>query len=444
MRGAKRAWILVAVLALALILAACGGGAEATPTPEAGGGEQPAAQATPTPAPKKEPVKIVFWEQEGEDVDAFIDELVNAFMAENPDIVVERVHYGNEELRDQFQTAGLAGAAPELVRVPNDFAGPFSGLDLILPVNEVFGQDVLGQLLPAAIQASRVKGTDWGVPDNYGNHLMLLYNKDLVPEAPKTTDEMIEIAKQLTKDVDGDGEPDQYGLAYNLNEPFWLAPWIGGFGGWPLDENDQPALGSEAVVKALEFVHHLKYVHKVVPVECDYNCADTLFKEGKAAMIINGDWSLGGYVEALGDKLGVAPIPEIPGYGWPTPMTSGKYWMVAKQVKDDPAKLEAVQRFVAYMVSKDVQKQWLEKFKRLPSNKELANDPMISQDPILAGSMAQLQKGRGMPAAPEMRCAWDAMRPNLEGVMANQLTPEEAAAKMQDEAVKCVQEMQGE
>ena len=32
-------------------------------------------------------------------------------------------------------------------------------------------------------------------------------------------------------------------------------------------------------------------------------------KEGKAAMIINGDWSLGGYAEALGDKMGVAPFP---------------------------------------------------------------------------------------------------------------------------------------
>lgn len=413
--------------------------APATPAPAAPAAEE----ATPPAAPKVEKVKIVYWEQEGDEVDVFLDEVVNTFMENNPNIAVERVHYGNEELRDQFQTAGLAGAAPELARVPNDFAGPFSSLQLILPINEVFDQAFLDTLSPLAIQASRVAGVDWGVPDNYGNHLMLLYNKDLVAEPPKTTDELIAVAKELTKDEDGDGEPDQWGFAYNLNEPFWLAPWIGGFGGWPLDENDQPDLGSEAVVKALQFVHDLKWEHKIVPVECDYNCADTLFKEGKAAMIINGDWSLGGYVDVLGDKLGVAPIPEIPGYGWPSPMTSGKYWMVSKHVKDDPTRLEAASKFVQFMASKEVQKQWLDRFKRLPSNKELQNDPAITADPILAGSMAQLQKGRGMPAAPEMRCAWDAMRPNLEAVMADTATPEEAAAKMQEEATRCVQEMMG-
>ena len=48
-------------------------------------------------------------------------------------------------------------------------------------------------------------------------------------------------------------------------------------------------------------------------------------------MIINGDWSLGGYQEVLGDKLGVAPIPQIVGAGWPAPYTSGAYFMLTKR-----------------------------------------------------------------------------------------------------------------
>jgi len=38
---------------------------------------------------------------------------------------------------------------------------------------------------------------------------------------------------------------------------------------------------------------------------------DTLFKEGKAAMIVNGDWSLSDYQGVLGNNLGVAAIPTI-------------------------------------------------------------------------------------------------------------------------------------
>lgn len=380
-----------------------------------------------------EPVTIAFWEQEGDDVDVFIDSLIAEFQAANPNITVERTHYENEALRDQFQTASLANAAPDVVRVPNDFAGPFSKLDIVAPVDQLFDDAFLNQFFEGALGPAVVGGTQWGVPDNYGNHLMLIYNKDLIAEPPATFDELIAKAQELTTG-------DVQGFAYNLNEPFWGAGFYGAFGGWPLDENDKPQFNNEAFVNYLTFVKKLKD-DGVVPAECDYNCADTLMKEGKAAMIINGDWSLGDYTAALGDKMGVAPVPTINGNPY-TEMTAGKYFMVSKAVLDDEAKKDAVVKFITFMTSADVQKKWLDEFKRLPSNKEVANDPSISSDPVLAGSMAALSVGRGMPAAAEMRCAWDAWRPNLEGVMAGTLDPAAAAAASQTSADECVATLQ--
>jgi arabinogalactan oligomer/maltooligosaccharide transport system substrate-binding protein len=405
----KTIWtVLSFVLIASVLLTACG------------------PKATATPA---QPVTIAFWEQEGEEVDVFLDQLISEFQAANPNITIERTHYENEALRDQFQTAALAEAAPEVVRVPNDFAGPFSKLDIVAPVDQLFDKAFLDQFFEGALGPAVVGGTLWGVPDNYGNHLMLLYNKDLIAEAPATFEDLIAKAKELT-------QGDVQGFAYNLNEPFWGAGFYGAFGGWPLDENDKPQFNNEAFINYLTFVKKLKD-DGVVPQECDYNCADTLFKEGKAAMIINGDWSLGDYTKALGDKLGVAPVPPINGKPY-TEMTAGKYFMVYKGVLNDPAKKDAVVKFITFMTSKDVQKRWLDQFKRLPSNKEVAKDPAITNDPILAGSMAALANGRGMPAAPEMRCAWDAWRPNLEGVMAGTLAPADAAAAAQQAADECV------
>jgi arabinogalactan oligomer/maltooligosaccharide transport system substrate-binding protein len=137
--------MLFGLLAIAsMLLAACGGAAPtAAPATSAPATEAPATEAVATEAPATEaateapsgePVTIAFWEQEGEDVDVFIDGLISDFQTANPNITVERTHYENEALRDQFQTASLAGAAPEVVRVPNDFAGPFSALDIIAPV----------------------------------------------------------------------------------------------------------------------------------------------------------------------------------------------------------------------------------------------------------------------------------------------------------------------
>jgi arabinogalactan oligomer/maltooligosaccharide transport system substrate-binding protein len=398
--------LLVSILVVAtMMLTACGGGAPAGP------------------------VTITFWEQEGEEVDVFIDQLITDFQTANPTITVERTHYENEALRDQFQTASLANAAPDVVRVPNDFAGPFSTLQIVAPVSDLFDKKFLGQFFQGSLDPAIVGGTLWGVPDNYGNHLMLIYNKDLIATPPATFEDLITQAKALTAG-------DIQGFAYNLNEPFWGAGFYGAFGGWPLDAKDKPTFNNEAFVNYLTFVAKLK-TDGVVPAECDYNCADTLMKDGKAAMIINGDWSLGDYTKALGDKMGVAPVPPINGKPF-TQMTAGKYFMVSNAVLDDPAKKAAVQKFITFMTSAEVQKQWLDQFKRLPSNTEIAKDPSIASDPILAGSMAALSNGRGQPAAAEMRCAWDAWRPNLEGVMAGTTTPADAAVAAQTSADECV------
>ncbi len=110
-------------------------------------------------------------------------------------------------------------------------------MQIIKPVDDVFDPEFLaGFVRPPGLESVELDGQTWGgVPISVGNHLMLLYNKNLLPEAPQTSDEMIKIAQELTVDYDSDGMPDQYGLVYNLNEPFFFAPWLGGFGGWPLD-----------------------------------------------------------------------------------------------------------------------------------------------------------------------------------------------------------------
>lgn len=387
------------------------------------------APAAEPAAVSDEPVTIALWEQEGDDVDVFIDTLIAEFTAANPNITIERTHYENEALRDQFQTASLANSAPEIVRVPNDFAGPFSKLDIVTPSKELFDDAFLGQFFEGALGPAVVGGTLYGVPDNYGNHLMLIYNKSLIATPPATFEELITKAKEITTG-------DVQGFAYNLNEPFWGAGFYGAFGGWPLDANDKPQFNNQAFIDYLTFVASLK-TDGVVPQECDYACADTLMKEGKAAMIINGDWSLGDYQTALGENFGVAPVPSINGKAY-TEMTAGKYYMVSKAVVDDPAKKAAVVKFITFMTSADVQARWLKDMKRLPSNIEVAKDPSIASDPILSGSMAALANGRGMPAAAEMRCAWDAWRPNLEGVMAGTTTPEAAATSAQSAADECL------
>ncbi len=433
-----------ALMALVIVLSMLAGCApKPTPTPVPTPKPQPTTPgatvvpptAVPTGAPK---VKIAMWEQEDEAKrNAALYPLVNEFMAANPNITVEVTNYGNEDLRTQFQTAALAGSAPEVIRCPNDFAGPFSVMGILLPSKDMFDQQYLDTLLPGAVAGGVVSGKLWGIPDSSGNHLMLIYNKKLVPTPPADSDELIKVAQSLTDEKAG-----TYGLAYNTQEPFWLAPFLGGFGGWVLDDaTDMPTLNTPAMVDALQFMGDLSNKYKIVPKGCDYDTMDTMFKEGKAAMIINGDWSLSGYAGVAGLDFGTAAIPKIVKTGkWPSPMTSGKYYMISADVKPGTPKFEAVKKFVEFMTGEHAQQVWLEKTKTLPSNVNVSNSPVIQSDPILKGSADQLSKGRGMPAAPHIRCFWDSARPGQQGVIAGTQTPAEAAKKMQEDADRCIKE----
>ena len=379
-----------------------------------------------------EPVTITYWDQEGDDGEAVLDELAAGFESANPGVTIKRVHFANEDLREQFAAAALTDRAPDLVRGPHDFVGSFSALPILLPIVDVFEPAFLDSFYSGALSAAIVTGTLWAIPDNYGNQLMLIYNEDLVKEVPAGTDAWIEQLKTLTSAGDG-----QYGLVYNLNEPFWLMPWVGGFGGWPLGDEDQPQLGSKAMQSALKFVHDLRYVAKVIPAQADYDTADSMFKQGKAAYIINGPWSLDDY-KAAGFPVGIAPLPRVSATGLdPSPMTGGKYWFLSSDLSG--LRLEVARRFVEYMTGAEAQDKWLETLGRLPSNKQSAQSDAIKDDPLLAGAMAQLARGRGIPSVPAMYCAWDAMRSPLEGVMAGELSPVEASQQMQDVTVQCMQ-----
>jgi maltose-binding protein MalE len=47
-----------------------------------------------------------------------------------------------------------------------------------------------------------------------------------------------------------------------------------------------------------------------------------------------------------------------------------------------------------------------------------------------------------MPVVPEMRCAWDAIRPNQEAIMGDKAKPADAAKNMQPAAEDCIKKMQ--
>lgn len=430
---AKKLFPLISILLVAAFaLAAC-----ATPTaaPTAAATEAPMATEAPTAAP--EPVTINLWTKEGETDGGlqYVQALADAYTAAHPEVTFVVVNKEVETLREDFQTASLAGAAPELLWTVSDHLGPFTAADLIQPVDKLVDLSKYVSSATKAVQSP--DGQTWGVPISNGNHLMLIYNKSLMPTPPANTDELISMGKDFMAKNSG-----KYALVFNQTEPFFFIPWLGGFKGTVFAADGvTPTLDTPEMTAALQFVYDLKYTDGLVPAESDYDGADTLFKEGNAAMIINGDWSLAGYKEALGENLGVAPIPQVSSTGtYPAPYTSGVFFMIPKGLEG--AKLAAVVDFINFATDKENQLDMVTKLTRLPALSEALSDKLITDDPILSGSAAQMSYGTPMPTVVQMRCVWDSLKPEMQAVFANTEAAADAAKKSQDAAVACIAALQ--
>jgi arabinogalactan oligomer/maltooligosaccharide transport system substrate-binding protein len=356
--------------------------------------------------------------------------IVNDFQAAYPTVTVQLAVMDMDTIIDTFPNAARSGTGPDLLwQEPNDQAILFASQGLLRSVDTDFD---LTLFLTDTVDGIAWQGSHWGVPETNGNHLMLLYNKALLSTPPTNTIAMISVAQTFTDSV--------YGLVYNLNEPFWLIPWLSGFGGWPLDMTTDPitpTLDSTAMISALQFIQDLKFTYHAVPSSCDSGCADTNFREGKAAMLINGDWSLSSYSGLSPTvQLGIARIPLVSDTGlWPAPMTSGMYFLFNRYTSNQ--QYQASRLFVQFATTKPEQLQWAQEG-IIPALLEALQDPLVQGNPILQSSLEQLLVGQPMPGVPEMRCAWDAISGPLADVMDIGRSPSVAAAEMQASAVSCV------
>lgn len=365
-----------------------------------------------------------------------MDSLLQEYMRRNPGVRVSMTYYETEELRSNFIVAALGGSGPDLVYGPSDAVGPFHVMEIIQPLENFFTHDYLAQFDDKG--KVYYQGHLYQLADRIGNHLTLVYNKKLLPEPPRTTEELVEIGKRLSQDHNNDGMIDTYALVWNFVEPYFFIPFLGGFGGWVMDENNRPTLNTQATVDACKFILKLRD-EKIIPRECDLNIANELFKQQHAAMIINGPWSWGAYIEA-GVDIGLARIPRVTETGlWPTPMVSAKGYSINVNTRGE--KLRRTLDLLRFLVAPESQLAFTRKLKTIPSHKQAREHPMLRNDEILRKSLDQLSVGRLMPVAPEMRAIWDGMRPSYQSIFNDMLTPEQAAEKMQKDTEKLIREM---
>lgn len=385
---------------------------------------------------RRGPGEIVIWTQMSPEGRGVLQDIIERYMSQTPGIKVSQLFYETEELRSNFQIAALGGSGPDLIFGPSDQVGPFKVMDIIQPLEDFFDSTFLEEFMENSL--IWYKGHLYQIADRIGNHLVLVYNRDILPVPPKDTEELISMGQKLTKDEDGDGLIDQYALVFNFREPFFFIPFLGGFGGWVMDDDYRPSLNTSASVEAFKFMLKLRE-KKIIPRECDYDIANTLFKKGKAAMIINGPWSWGAYAK-VGINFGITRIPRIKETGlWPTPMVSALGYSINVNTKGE--RLENTLKLLKYLLTSEVEIEFTRVLNSIPSRKDALSHPLVTKNPLVSSSLYQMEVGKPMPIVPEMRVIWDAMRPSYQALLNGSISPEQAAEQMQREAEKKIKEI---
>ncbi|MDN4075983.1 ABC transporter substrate-binding protein [Fictibacillus terranigra] len=325
-----------------------------------------------------------------------IQRIIDIFEKQNENIDVKLV--GSSQNNQKLLTQLLSGDAPEVLQIPYRDELSLGSQGAFVDLTKEF-HDQKNYYYENIVKLGTVNNKLYGFPW-LGSSIQLVYNKTMFEEAgitspPDTWEELYEIAKKLTKDTNGDGKIDQYGIGLvGKQHPdiAWLVSMFFNQAGANLvekeDGNYQVALNSQEGKQALDY--YKKMVDEVSPPDTankDGGGVMADFLNGEVAMEFQGPWGITD-IWQNGSPFEVAAAPTPAG---PAGRASdlGLY-MLSIPADIEKEKEEAAKRLISFLASKKAQEMILtgEKGKdgkyyplRLPMRKDLASTDYYKKHP---------------------------------------------------------------
>lgn len=397
---------LGAALAIAVVVGGCGGGS--TPPASTTPGETPGGAATtaPTPAPTtSEPVTITFWHTyntDGPENKQLLDVIIPAFQKKYPNITVDSVVMPYDGLHDQLVTAVSGGGLPDIMRMDIIWTPEFAKVGALVPVDDLPGfNDIKGQVFPGPLSTNIYQGKYYGVPLDT-NTQVLVYNKDLVPEAPKTLDDVRKAAEALK------GQKDKWGLALGGAGPWNVLPWFWTAGGNVTDDNFTKASGilnSDASVAALQWLVDMQNDGLLGPSTLGGK-PDSWggFKGVNYGMLSDGPWFFPIIARDMGPQIQGVPMPTGPGGS--ISVIGGENLVIFKSSKYT----DAAWTFAQYLLSDEAQIA-MATTGQMPVTRSASQSQVMKDVPYFGSYVTQLGTAKPRTVSPN----W----PKIEKILTN-------------------------
>ena len=304
-------------------------------------------------------IKFSFWGSQAE-IDK-VKLLKETFEVQNPDIEIMLEHIPGNEYEQKLMIETVAGNAPDVQTIREVSFMYLTMSNYYLPLDSLIKKFNLNleDFYPNLLEMYKYNGKIYALPREF-TPVVTYYNKAMFDEAgleyPSgdwTWDDFLKACKALTKDSDGDGEIDQYGVFMVPWDALYLPLLFTNDANILTEDGRKSRLLDPNIIEAFQFAYDLIHKYKVAPPLDEANTYGWIngFAQKKFAMIFQGRWATPIYLQIEDFEWDVAPVPY--NKKRVTVMYSSSFG-ISTQSKHP----EEAFRWIAFLVSEEGQKIW--------------------------------------------------------------------------------------
>ncbi len=361
-----------------------------------------------------------------------MDELIDQFTRETG-IRMEQQRIVWADLYAKLQVAVPADEGPDLALIHTVEVPHFASDGILEPMADATTSAKgfkAEDYLPSTWQGGMYQGKRYSIALDVPQHVLYVNTKvmkeaglagaDGKPKIPTTRDEVLAMAKQITKG-------DTFGFSIGTTNPgrytwgFHNLLWQNGANVYAADLK-KSGLGEPAAIEVAEFWSAIQNQHKIAP-PANANCRDA-FIAGKLGLWIAGSWNFTGLREAKVD-FAAAPVPRM--FKQPVVWTMPHQFTFPRKKAVDAAKRDAAWAHIRWM--SDHVAEWTLKAGQVSALRKPHADPRITGDPVLKTLLGQAGNWQSGQPTPKWVAAENITRPIIENVYIGQ---KPAAAAMGD------------
>lgn len=379
-----------------------------------------------------------------------IQNAVDRFMADNPDVEVEVVPMQNDPYKTRIRTAMGAGDAPCVF--PSWGGGPLyeyvQSRQVIDLTGYMMADDYYTYFLPASLSNVTFDDQIWGVPVENTAVAVFYYNTAIFDqyglEPPTTWDELLTVAQTL---IENDVVPFSLANLTKWTSSMYYMYMVDRLAGPDLFASAANRTGAsfedEAFVKAGEMVQQLvemgAFNEGFNGLDYDTGQGRMLLYANQAAMELMGSWELSNFLaenpEFFNNSLGVFPFPAVEGgVGSPTNVVGtvgDNYYHISPTCEHPDEAFE----MITYLIDETSVAARVEAGRIPPvvGVSDMLEDPMLQQVMQIVENAESVQLWYDQYLPPELG---EVHKDTMQALFGLELTPEEAAKAHEDAAVK--------